>query len=279
MSSLLTPQQIKDLEIVPNMFPSTDKIDSGDGLSMEINYPNNVTVMFESKLTPSLVKHEPSIQLKVKDLNKYQPGHYFTMILSDPDAPSRRDPRNREWLHWIKANMKINEDGSVSMKEVSNVADYMGSMPPKGTGYHRYVFSLFYHTGKLVHLPEHHWGPSNESRAGFLALNFAKNHHMHGPVAIGCFEANPPGKTLVRVTAACTVKKRTLVLCINSVNVLQWKNQFLLWSTINENRIIIFTSQEKTPLLKDDDESLIIITTYAMLTNTGKKTCRSSKQV
>lgn len=190
MSSLLTPQQIKDLEIVPNMFPSTDKIDSGDGLSMEIIYPNNVTVMFESKLTPSLVKHEPSIQLKVKDLNKYQPGHYFTMILSDPDAPSRRDPRNREWLHWIKANMKINEDGSVSMKEVSNVADYMGSMPPKGTGYHRYVFSLFYHTGKLVHLPEHHWGPSNESRAGFLALNFAKNHHMHGPVAIGCFEAS-----------------------------------------------------------------------------------------
>lgn len=81
------------------------------------------------------------------------------------------------------------------------------------------------------------------------------------------------------MTAACTVKKRTLVLCINSVNVLQWKNQFLLWSTINENRIIILTSQEKTPLPKDDDESLIIITTYAMLTNTGKKTCRSSKQV
>ncbi|KAG2383382.1 hypothetical protein C9374_004719 [Naegleria lovaniensis] len=189
VSTMLTPQQVQDLEIVPNMFPSVDSIDQGDGFSMEILY-NNEKVSYGSKMTPSQVKHEPTVHITVKDLNKYQPGHFFTLIMSDPDAPSRRDPKCREWLHWIKANMKINNDGSVSMKEVSNVADYMGSAPPKGTGYHRYVFSLFYHVGKLVHLKEHHWGPSNESRACFLASQFAKNHHMHDPVAIGCFEAS-----------------------------------------------------------------------------------------
>jgi len=39
------------------------------------------------------------------------------------------------------------------------------------------------------------------------------------------------GKSLVGVTACCTVRKRALVLCNSGVSVEQWKQQFKMWST------------------------------------------------
>ncbi|KAJ2712200.1 DNA repair helicase RAD25 [Coemansia sp. D1744] len=50
------------------------------------------------------------------------------------------------------------------------------------------------------------------------------------------------GKTLVGITAACTIKKSTICLCNLTVLVMQWKQQFLQWSTIKEEQIAIFTS-------------------------------------
>jgi len=55
------------------------------------------------------------------------------------------------------------------------------------------------------------------------------------------------GKTLVGITAACTVKKNTLVLCTSAVSVEQWKHQFKLWSTVEEKQIARFTSDAKEP--------------------------------
>ena len=40
------------------------------------------------------------------------------------------------------------------------------------------------------------------------------------------------GKSLVGVTACCTVRKRALVLCTSAVSVEQWKAQFKMWSTV-----------------------------------------------
>ncbi|EFC50312.1 predicted protein [Naegleria gruberi] len=57
---------------------------------------------------------------------------------------------------------------------------------------------------------------------------------------------------------------------INPTECIEWKNQFKLWSTIDENRVVVFTSQEKDALPKDDDP-LIIITTYTMITHTRKR--------
>ena len=53
------------------------------------------------------------------------------------------------------------------------------------------------------------------------------------------------GKTLVGITAACTIKKSCLVLCTSAVSVMQWKQQFLQWSNIRENQIAVFTSDQK----------------------------------
>lgn len=40
------------------------------------------------------------------------------------------------------------------------------------------------------------------------------------------------GKSLTGVTAASTVKRATMVLCINNASVKQWKDQFLMWTNV-----------------------------------------------
>jgi phosphatidylethanolamine-binding protein (PEBP) family uncharacterized protein len=33
----------------------------------------------------------------------------YTLILTDPDAPSRRSPTQREWRHWLVMNIPGND--------------------------------------------------------------------------------------------------------------------------------------------------------------------------
>ncbi len=40
------------------------------------------------------------------------------------------------------------------------------------------------------------------------------------------------GKTLTGVTASCTIKKRTIVLCTSGVAVEQWKSEFIRWCNV-----------------------------------------------
>ena len=53
------------------------------------------------------------------------------------------------------------------------------------------------------------------------------------------------GKTLVGITAATTIRKSCIVLCTSSVSVMQWRQQFLQWSTIKESAISVFTADQK----------------------------------
>ena len=40
------------------------------------------------------------------------------------------------------------------------------------------------------------------------------------------------GKSLTGVTAASTIKRSTIVMCINNSSVNQWREQFLTWTTL-----------------------------------------------
>ena len=81
------------------------------------------------------------------------------------------------------------------------------------------------------------------------------------------------GKTLVGVTTACTVNKRTLVLCNSGVSVEQWKQQFKIWSTADDNIICRFTSEAKDKPIG----AKILITTYSMITLTTKRSMETDK--
>ncbi|XP_048579619.1 general transcription and DNA repair factor IIH helicase subunit XPB isoform X2 [Nematostella vectensis] len=96
-----------------------------------------------------------------------------------------------------------------------------------------------------------------------LRKMFGNGRARSGVIVLPC----GAGKTLVGVTAACTVRKRCLVLCTSGVAVEQWKNQFKLWSTVNSRIICCFTSDAKD---KPTDCS-IAISTYSMVSHMGKR--------
>lgn len=81
------------------------------------------------------------------------------------------------------------------------------------------------------------------------------------------------GKSLVGVTAACTVRKRCLVLGNSAVSVEQWKAQFKMWSTIDDSQICRFTSDAKDKPIGCS----IAISTYSMLGHTTKRSWEAER--
>ena len=49
--------------------------------------------------------------------------------MSDLDAPSRQDPKYREWQHWWIANIPAHD-----MSRGKVMTEYIGAAPPKGSG-------------------------------------------------------------------------------------------------------------------------------------------------
>lgn len=90
----------------------------------------------------------------------------FTLVLTDPDAPTKGDEKWSEYCHYIVKDIKLNEFGiepdttkdnsgsknsldsfgeqltTVNLQGV-DVVPYLGPAPPPKTGLHRYVFLLY----------------------------------------------------------------------------------------------------------------------------------------
>lgn len=105
---------------------------------IKVTYPTGITVNLGNALSPTEVKFEPKLQWEAKT------NIYYTLVMVDPDSPSRRDPKFREWNHWLVGNIPGN---SIDLGDV--LVDYIGSGPPKETGLHRYVFIVFKQTEKI----------------------------------------------------------------------------------------------------------------------------------
>ncbi|CAM0141899.1 unnamed protein product [Umbelopsis sp. WA50703] len=105
-----------------------------------------------------------------------------------------------------------------------------------------------------------------------LSKMFGNGRARSGIIVLPC----GAGKTLVGITAACTIKKSCLVLCTSSVSVMQWKQQFLQWSNIKENQIAVFTSDQKERFSGDAG---IVISTYSMVANKRKRSYDAQKMM
>ncbi|XP_059583486.1 general transcription and DNA repair factor IIH helicase subunit XPB isoform X1 [Alligator mississippiensis] len=102
-----------------------------------------------------------------------------------------------------------------------------------------------------------------------LRKMFGNGRARSGVIVLPC----GAGKSLVGVTAACTVHKRCLVLGNSAVSVEQWKAQFKMWSTIDDSQICRFTSDAKDKPIGCS----IAISTYSMLGHTTKRSWEAER--
>lgn len=116
----------KDNEVEP------DVVSNSPTKLVEVTYANGVSVNLGNELTPTQVKDKPTLKWNA------EPNAFYTLLLVDPDAPSRTKPTYREYLHWAIVNIPGD-----AIEQGETIFDYIGAGPPKDTGLHRYIFLVY----------------------------------------------------------------------------------------------------------------------------------------
>lgn len=106
-----------------------------------------------------------------------------------------------------------------------------------------------------------------------LEKMFGNGRARSGVIVLPC----GAGKSLVGVTAACTIKKPTLCLCTSSVSVEQWRYQFATWSTMPRDQVGRFVASSG-----GSEKSYcggVTVTTYSMISHSGRRAAESERML
>lgn len=137
---------------------------------LSIAFLTNKEVSLGNTLKPEDAQEQPILQIMPESEDE---SKTYTIVLTDPDAPSRKDAKWSEFCHWIVTDVKLPsleaitasataESMSIDFSRSRELVKYMGPAPPEKTGKHRYVFLLYRNPssgGKLE-------GPSERKRWG-----------------------------------------------------------------------------------------------------------------
>lgn len=121
---------------------------------IDITYPSSHEVVsLGNKIDPAHTQEAPVVNLACSPTASKNES--YTVILTDPDAPSRKNPKWAEMCHWIAT--LPSSDGS---DEQGEIVEYKPPGPPPKTGYHRYVFLALSGDNNNVTAPDdrQHWG-------------------------------------------------------------------------------------------------------------------------
>ncbi|KAH0435257.1 hypothetical protein IEQ34_026667 [Dendrobium chrysotoxum] len=133
-------------------------------VTMSVNYgPKHINNGCDVK--PSMAVNPPALCISgnISDL--------YTLIMTDPDAPSPSEPRMRECIHWLVVNIP----GGTDPFKGEEIVPYMPPQPPLGI--HRYVFVLFQQQKRIEGMSPF------ASRANFNTRLFASQLELGLPVA------------------------------------------------------------------------------------------------
>ncbi|KAK0635981.1 phosphatidylethanolamine-binding protein [Bombardia bombarda] len=148
---------LKKAEIIPTVID-----DFVPALTLAAKWPSDEHAKLGNTLKPNKLQDAPSISLHSpsdKSNNECstidsQSKASYVIALTDPDAPSRDDPKWSEMCHWIavgraSASSNANTDDPdgngcvLGFSDLDEVMPYKAPGPPEKTGKHRYVFFAF----------------------------------------------------------------------------------------------------------------------------------------
>lgn len=156
-----------------------DVIRKAPANNLTVDYLSGKKAIWGNILTPTEVKDQPKVSWDA------EADKFYLLCLTDPDAPSRKEPKFREWHHWLVGNVPGND---VSKGET--LSEYIGSGPPPETGLHRYVFLVYAQPGKIdfKDVPRL-TNRSGDNRANFKIQAFADKYNLGDPIAAAYYRA------------------------------------------------------------------------------------------
>ncbi|CAO3584189.1 unnamed protein product [Absidia cylindrospora] len=176
---------LKTDEIIPDVFLEDDFSSLSPSPLLEIDYPNGSQVLFGNSLSPLDTKPFPVVKfvLSPDDGHDDNTVAHYTLIMADPDAPSRQDRKFGYWRHWLVTNVVPTIDTATNAATLTIRAGqdeqhtpYIGPGPGPDTGIHRYLFLLYRQKQKQTFPSMSHLEKSD--RRHFDFKDFAKDHHL-----------------------------------------------------------------------------------------------------
>ncbi|CAN8015745.1 unnamed protein product, partial [Ixodes persulcatus] len=148
---------------------------------VNVNYGNGTAaVCMGNTISPQIASNKPTVSFEAQDARPP-----YTLMMVDPDAPSRSKPIYRSWLHWVV----VNAPSSDGFGEGEEAVRYNGPAPPKGSGPHRYVFLVVAQNGKNISKSD----VSYSDRRSFNFETFLRNNSLPQPLAANFFFSENPG--------------------------------------------------------------------------------------
>lgn len=115
---------------------------------LDVKWPSGERAELGNTVKVDKVQDEPTIKVRrTRSVAAEAATNVtYTITITDPDAPSRDDPKWGEMCHFIASGVKIpstDPSAVVRLSGLKDVMPYKPPGPPPKTGKHRYVFLLF----------------------------------------------------------------------------------------------------------------------------------------
>lgn len=153
-------------EIIPTVIPTVFEPQVDAHVSWK-----HEDASFGNSVKPKKVQDPPHLKLVPKDQAAFNAlsSVPLTIVLSDPDAPSRDNPKWSQVCHWIATNLTLSHpDDEVreAKAKYDEIMEWKPPGPPPKTGKHRYVFvalAPLNNTRETLHLTK----PADRRRWGY----------------------------------------------------------------------------------------------------------------
>ncbi|KAF5274947.1 hypothetical protein FQR65_LT04288 [Abscondita terminalis] len=148
-----------------------DIIDKVPNSTLNVTY-GNLKVNYGNELTPTDVKDPPNIEWP------FEKGCFYLVLMTDPDVPCAKEPKDREFQHWLVGNIPGQK---ICKGDV--LTEYIGALPGMHTGIHRYVLLVFKQPEKIKFEIKNLSNTTSKGREKFSTKDFAKKYKLGDAVA------------------------------------------------------------------------------------------------
>ncbi|XP_048657551.1 phosphatidylethanolamine-binding protein 4 isoform X5 [Marmota marmota marmota] len=164
----------------PCVYENLPYEDTGLCKGLDVFYPEvgNVACMF----IPDCNNFRHKITYWMEPIVKFPralEGATYTLMMVDPDAPSRSEPTKRYWRHWLVTDIKGNDikKGNIQGQVLT---PYKPPSPPANSGFHRYQLLVYLQERNevLSLLPS-----ESKSRGSWNMESFLNRFHLREPEA------------------------------------------------------------------------------------------------
>ncbi|KAG1730387.1 phosphatidylethanolamine-binding protein [Suillus paluster] len=172
-------QDIEDKDLIPDVIPADPSFDPKDLLV--VTFPTGQEALLGNTLTETDTADEPTVAFIPVQVPAVNGESTYTLVMTDPDAPSKADPRYAQFRHWVVTGVKVTPAAQLTTPAVT---PYYPPTPPAGSGKHRYVVLLYQEPNAGFSIPADAPERDNESK-NRMKWNAAKFAEQYGLKLVG----------------------------------------------------------------------------------------------